>query len=323
MGDRLTARIEEQIRLIERDLASNDAGKRADAIKRAESLTTEVLEYLAGAAASYSGLASPVHGVALLWVDKLSTDLVLPPVGLVVPSAREFLGTLAQVIRLRVPDDGIWGLPVAVHEYGHFVATELRYRRIGDDDLPVAEALVEDRLRELSPDNPLRFRLGHEIFADLFATYVAGPSYLHYCIRHRFEPAREPEPGHPQARRRVAASLSMLDAMATRPGGDSLVPIAEYLRTQWSEACSVVGLATEPAEDELGIFVEELSGVVLNDAKLAYVAYKTHLPARMLGERLRRNEAVYGPVAVVLNAAWSARVSAEASLSGVGLTNRL
>jgi hypothetical protein len=143
-----------------------------------ETALFDLLDCLGAAAALRAGLADPTVVAALAWLDALSDEAAVPHVGLVVPASREWFDTNASIIRLRPSGDGMWALPVAVHEYGHFVATQLRHRFVADDSIPDYLDAVEDqlRIRARAAEIPAMFRKGHELFADAFATYVAGPT---------------------------------------------------------------------------------------------------------------------------------------------------
>ena len=119
----------------------------------------------------------------------------------------------------KLPSDGIWGLPVVVHEYGHFVASVLQSREdIGG--MPEGVVLVERRLfaKANEEELPRLYWHGHELFADAFATAVTGPAHAEYCIRYRFDPfqAHESPPphSHPTPARRMRIQFAVLDTLA-------------------------------------------------------------------------------------------------------------
>src|SRR6266508_3431553 len=85
---------------------------------------------------------------------------------------------LADIIRLRFPDLTVWSLPVAAHEFGHFVERDLTV--VDKDNVaraPVQEILSNEGAREDRHRNWLR-----EHFADLYATWTVGPAYAWACI---------------------------------------------------------------------------------------------------------------------------------------------
>ena len=81
-------------------------------------------EYLAchhGVAARRTGVDNGLCAIA----DALLDELELPPKirwpGFTVLSNSEYFDEMASIIRLRFPEVSIWNLPVAAHEFGHFL----------------------------------------------------------------------------------------------------------------------------------------------------------------------------------------------------------
>lgn len=134
----------------------------------------------------------------------------------VVPADSEFLHRATDVVRRRLPDYGLWDLPVMAHELGHLVT-----------DLKVYDAEYELRL---GVDESLRggwpgcsTAQGEELFCDVFATFALGPSYPCALLLHRLDPTApadtaDPNATHPPDAVRAMAvleALRQLDACAT------------------------------------------------------------------------------------------------------------
>jgi hypothetical protein len=201
-------------------------------------LFREGLRFIQGAMARTSGLDEGLCRVADALLHDLSARAVLHWDGFTVLDEGEFFGELAKIIRLRFPDVSIWDLPVAVHEFGHFVAQELRAQR-GDGTYryPVQALLARE-----APGSPAWWAL-QEHFADAFATFAAGPAYAAACILLRFDPMRSWEPPGPGSRHpapgwRVATILHVLREMDRAEGGllRPYGPFVERLARAWESS---------------------------------------------------------------------------------------
>ena len=205
-----------------------------------------------GAASRWAGIDAGACALAEAWLDELSARAGHRGVGVVIPAEHEFLHATTQVIRLRFPDDGFWGLPVAVHEYGHFVA-EMLVRRTSARNLPYWAFPVADLLREAAEEFPALWSIGHELFADVFAVFVAGPAYVNTCLRLRFDAMRAHDVSdtHPSAARRAQVQLRTLERMhQSMPGGGYLAGARSTLAEYWEAAVTAVGLDPAPPASE-------------------------------------------------------------------------
>jgi hypothetical protein len=206
--------------------AAPDAVLAAMLLKKGEDLVAETLAFVGGAAVRHYGLDEGITSLALGWLDKLSTDAGLSKVGVVIPASSEFTGMLTQVVRLKMPSDGIWALPVSVHEYGHFVASILE-RREDAGGIPRTVVPVERLLHDWGAEHelPRLYWHGHELFADAVATAVTGPAHPDYCLRYRFDPARADEstPTHPAPARRMRLRQERVAGRRCRPTQDRMV----------------------------------------------------------------------------------------------------
>lgn len=131
-------------------------------------------------------------------------------------ATEEFFLDLAQIIRLRFPFSGIWDLPVAAHEFGHFVAGRLNVARPdGSRYLPFQDEKKNFTEQHKDLGEEWMFYL-EEYFADVFATYVLGPAYAYTCLLLRFDPASahiEKDKRHPSYVKRAYAIVQTLRRM--------------------------------------------------------------------------------------------------------------
>jgi hypothetical protein len=284
----------------------------AELLEKGEDLVAETLAFVGGAAARRYGLDEGMTALALAWLDKLSGQANLTQVGVVIPASTEFTGMATQVIRLKMPSDGIWALPVAVHEYGHFVASVLPLRE-DVAGMPKATIPVEQLLHESGAKGelPRLYWHGHELFADALATVVTGPAHADYCLRYRFDPvsAHEATPTHPAPARRMRLQLKVLDRLAQRDVSGLLAGDAKRLRTTWSQMLAATEQSADVAPDGLldPLETKLLKLLFGGSAKLSPIHYDCHALAIALSESGLEQPQPDLSVAHVLNAAWSAR----------------
>jgi len=128
-------------------------------------------------------------------------------------SSDDFFRDFVQIIRLRFPFCGIWDLPVAAHEFGHFVAGQLNLTRMGGAHYL---AVQEYKSGFMQQNSEIREEWGfwlEEYFADVFATFALGPAYGFTCLLLRFDPAsayQQLDNNHPVYARRVHVILQTL-----------------------------------------------------------------------------------------------------------------
>jgi len=282
----------------------------AEVFLEAENLLAEFLDYLYGAAARSVKIDGGVCQLAEAWLDQLSDDADLRPVGVVIPADAEFMSTLAQVIRLRFYQDGVYGLPIAAHEYGHFVADQLVERKdrdgLPDWVFPVAAGL---RKAAEEAERPKLWRMGHEIFADTFATYVCGPAYAHAYLRPRYQAEQHRvSDTHPTVAARAGVILATLDKMAETDDAGGWLPVAAGNLRRWAKATGRFGDLT--MADELEEIAQLSWSVLEDDRHTGRLRYRTYPRACELAERLPDTlQAIEGKdsVADLLNAAWRYR----------------
>ena len=318
LGQRLRGRFELLAEGAGSSLETLDPSNREDSLRRlrgCHDLISETLGFLAAASARRINLDDGVTSLAQDWLDSLSDTAGLPKVAVVIPASSEFTGMVTQVVRLRLPVDGIWGLPVAVHEYGHFVAAQMA-RRAERDGIERTVIPVEDLAHSTASKEevPLLYWHGHEVFADAFAAVTAGPAYTHYCIRYRFDPltAHDVTATHPSAVRRVRVQLAVLDALAGRDRGGFLTGEVAGLRKRWMTGLQANGVDPDEAPDPLLDPLEnELVQLLLADVPLSRIRYRDHATAHALAEPPLDRQRQPPSVALALNAAWCRRQAIE------------
>jgi hypothetical protein len=318
LGRRLRSRFALLADAADSSLESLDPSNREDGHKRlrqGQDLIAETLGFLAAASARRINLDDGMTSLAQDWLDTLSDTAGLPQIAVVIPAPTEFTGMVTQVVRLRLPVDGVWGLPVAIHEYGHFVASQMA-RRADRDGIERTVIPVEDLLHSTASkeDLPLLYWHGHEVFSDAFAAATAGPAYTHYCIRYRFDPltAHEVTATHPSAARRVRVQLTVLGALARNDRGGFLAGEVAGLRKRWLTGLEASGVdpgeAPDPALDQLE---NDLIQLLLADEALSRIRYRDHAAARALAEQPLDQQRQPPSVAHALNAAWCRRQAIE------------
>jgi hypothetical protein len=215
----------------------------------AAGLFTECLGFLGGAVALKAKLDDGRCRIANHIVAEVRTAGELPGHAISVPAEREYVHVLSSLIRLRFPSEGLWDLPVVVHELGHAVCDQLG---AGTARLAVAAAAAEER------DPPDRYLLGRyeELWADVFGAYVGGVSYAATCLRLRFDPSTAGASNllstHPSVDRRAEAILATLEHLEQRRRaadaiGGSFEPYLAELVDAWVSELDTAGRA-RPSE---------------------------------------------------------------------------
>jgi hypothetical protein len=280
-----------------------------------ERIIAEALAFLGGATARKLHFDDGVAALAQAWLDRLSREAQLHRVAVVVPAPEESAEMESQIVRLKVPVHGVWGLPVAVHEYGHFVASELKDRGsvggVPNRVLPVESLLhgagAGDEERE---GVPALYWHGHELFADAVASTVTGPAYLRYCLRYRFDPAlaHKPEGTHPSPAVRVRMQLAVLDDLANEDEGGYLRPEARRLADAWETSVAAAAPRAPEPNPELDELARKILEIVRGATEVQQIRYANDLSARALADRTSFDaDPAEVSVAQVLNAAWVCR----------------
>jgi hypothetical protein len=232
-----------------------------------------------------------------------------------VPGDAEFLHRAADVIRRRLPDHGVWDLPVMAHEFGHVLVAHLQlYDPINDQVLNLGNTVLGGWPGYSDVQ-------GQELFCDLLATYAMGPCYACTMLLHRLDPlaAITPDPAapHPPDATRAAVVLEVL-ALLTR--GE---PADSRYRMTYSQLSAAWGELLEQVPEMPRHMLEQADSVrtqvrvVLNflDQKLKPLRYSwPSAGIRELAAALKENRppgtGIDYRIRDVLNAAWRLRLSA-------------
>ncbi len=258
-------------------------------------------------------------------IHRLSLEADIQWPRLTILSSGEFLSGMTDVIGARFPSFDVWNLPVAVHEFGHFLFERLTKPRtkelLFDEMVRDERKRIKKKLEKLVDSATLESSLQtaahhlHEFFADLFAVFTVGPAYAYTCVLLRFDPhtATRETAHHPSNAARVAAMTRGLEEMD--PG--NFLAVANTLRERWSGSVKRAGL-DEPSPEAVSA-VEETADAVLKVLRRNLskkVRYQSWPRACQLGEELMKkpvDEIVASGVIIedVLNAAWRARLERD------------
>jgi hypothetical protein len=226
---------------------------------------------------------------------------------------------MAQVIRIRFPLANIWDLPVAVHEFGHFVGTR--------DAPPNYPALLKDEGIALgTPD----WRHRHEYFADAFAACACGPAFAAACVALRFNPFADDRPGarntHPSDVERAVVLFRVL-RMLSKTKNPASIGFLDMLEKTWTESIKVSGppLLAEDATEALIDRGSDLFDLI--ERELPHAIYAGWNNAMWLSSRMANGTSSGSSqdisIVDVLNAAWHRRMtSPEKSWEGIAASAR-
>ena len=113
-------------------------------------LFEESLALVEGALVRGAKLDNGLCQIADALLDELRTKADVAWGRFTILAEGEFFGEMAQIIRLRFPEVSIWNLPIAAHEFGHFVGPELKQPGpFGTFRYPFQEELRKSRPRRV------------------------------------------------------------------------------------------------------------------------------------------------------------------------------
>jgi hypothetical protein len=207
-------------------------------------LFSECLGFLAGVLVRSAEVDEGTCAVADALLNKLQERTGIGWSRVTILGDETLFDRVAGIIRLRFPEFSVWGLPASTHEFGHVVARELRTASVLEDD--IATRPIQD-IVDAEGGGSIEGHL-HELFADMFATYVHGPAFLCRSVLLSLDPARAWEHGktHPMPAMRVHVMRMTLERM---DGGD-FKDVSTRIGETWSAALASVGEPTE-LEDRL------------------------------------------------------------------------
>jgi hypothetical protein len=229
------------------------------------------------------------------------------------PGDDEAVHRATDVIHRRVPDHGLWDLPVMAHEFGHVAAAGLAsWDARGNQVLrPVDSWLDQFHGQQRSQAT--------ELFCDVFATYSMGPSYLCALVFHRLSPVADAQAAsadsHPGDPSRVYACQWTLHRM--RGSEVELHPFDRpciLARTAWESMQATAPRSAQLTKEMQADLNTQLVGCwVAVTTNLSSLAYEWSWIIRDLVSYLEEPVAPDMPdgfsPADALNAAWLVRLS--------------
>ena len=254
-------------------------------------------------------------------------DVVVPTVS---PESESLNRTL-ELVRLRIPSQAVWELPICVHEFGHHVTRALGAARSERSVKPPIELYIEDEAAfEAQLSNSTlevaRSRL-HELFADAYATYAVGPAYPIACITCRIPADRvtRATASHPSWLRRVYLMAATLDAMSDTTGLERYRMAADRsVRPLWRQ---LTGGALP--EEGMGQYLTEMARRIVTDLlrrhaanELLYAGGDQVMSITSMLAQSQDSAALPSGTAVthVLNAAWVWRLEHGDDMGRLGET---
>jgi hypothetical protein len=283
--------------------------------KECGDLFSECLAFLEGALVRSAGLDDGICKVADALLAYLSYHADIPWSRFTIMAEGEFFTRLTEIVRLRFPEFSVWNLPIAAHEFGHFVAEEIR--KDGPSDLFMTILQGEGNLKPEERDK----RFLHEQFADLFAVYALGPAFACTCILLHFDPGTADQDGreHPADAKRVHFILGALEEMDKADWKRPYAGIIKYLREMW-QGSREAARKSEPLTPEIiGQLNNRLNELYVRvvDKRLAGVRYTSWSRASVLAPELLSDKEpaqllkdFKGEITLpdLLNAAWLCRI---------------
>lgn len=311
-GDRLRSIVNGQRARFERvNPARVSFGDLAELQKSTDRVAGEGLALTMGMLTRAAGLDDGRCEQADLFVGELAARVDRRLARMSVPGDGDSVHRATDVIRRRVPDDGLWDLPVMAHEFGHLVAGGSSSWDPGADVItaPVAAALqgLEGAARAQE----------EELFCDLFAAYTIGPSFLCTQVFHRLDPwasavARR-DASHPGDPTRVHAVLVLLDKMRGRMSPHHFDTHLYWARAAWQQMQATAppeAVLTDQQAAEVKARVASWWAVLTNH--LSGFVHIRSLVADQLVAAIRSAAAIPPAegflAADVLNEAWSVRL---------------
>lgn len=277
-------------------------------------LFRECLAFLHGGLIRQQGIDEGLCDIADHLLDLLSQRADVPWGRFTVLAEGEFFGEMAEIVRLRFPELTVWNLPVAAHEFGHFLGPKIEVVSLAGPRRPFVELLETER----QLDDQAWFHL-HEHFADVFACYALGPAFACTCLLLRFDPTQDRDSSrHPSPATRAYLILRTLERLDEDAGIQRPYrALTEFLSDAWQRSRLA---ATRPTELEGGLAakleerLEALLGLLVTNlpSRLRY-ARSEWLRAQRLADELMGDGNVRAiraddTVLDVINGAWLARI---------------
>lgn len=246
------ARLRKRIEALRRELAGDPPSLVASwqefgKLQRdADRIIEECLALVHGGLARKAGIDGGICNLTDALLDDLAEWSDVPWGRFTLLATSEFFRDTAEIIRVRYPGTSLWAMPFAAHEFGHFLGPQLRTSRDGVFEYPFQEKLrVADEARGEHVHGRDWYHL-QECFADVFATWTLGPSFVaaFVTLRSHSLGAHAETDTHPATAKRVHAMLEVLGLLATRGGGlpaRSLEAATERVAETWRAGLRAAG----------------------------------------------------------------------------------
>ena len=286
----------------------------SDVGAKAQRMASDALAFIGGVAVRQLGLDGGAGDIADALLRHVAKELRVDREFVTLPAPTEYIDVLSEVVRIRYPGNGIWDLPVAVHEFGHYAMP-----RIGIRSGQPVKAVI-DRERAI---RPYRGSFAEELWCDVFATYIGGPAYG-YSLAARLDPTvahDDVKPTHPSPATRIEAVLCTLDAVQeawSKKGhaAGSLQTFRDDVFGLWVERVTSAQQTVEPSQDERRTgtsLAREFIEILDNDEACLGNRFGDGTASREVADRLARNEppALESSMLEVVNGGWAARRATE------------
>jgi hypothetical protein len=218
-------------------------------------LFDDILAFLQGARTRGRDVDGGLCEIADAMLDELDDACELGWHRFTMLADAAFFSDDRQIVRLRFPFCGVWGLPVAAHEFGHFAAFRLGFGQ-GDKTRSLEfKSYLEDYLTNHADLGREWRAYLEEFFADVFATFTMGPSYLFTSMLLQFavSAANDATDTHPSYARRAYVMQSTLRRMNLEAdsSGD-FDQVIQLLDKCWKTALDSANspVALPPTEEE-------------------------------------------------------------------------
>ena len=264
-----------------------------------------------GALSRNAGIDNHLCHIADVLLDELSQRCGLTWNRFTILADAEQFFDLAGIIRLPFPETTFWTLPIAAHEFGHFVAKELQGRSGGRRSYPIEEFIQQE-----AQANPKLIAHLNDLFADLFATYSLGPAYAYTMLLLRLDPGKPDSFNHPSSARRAYVILKTLDLIGANQPMPPFAAVTAWLRERWRslrQSTNQPAALDDAEQQQLDSWTVRLVGL-LNANLLDEALYSrwpraaSMAPVLMSGQEM---DAICRPddaLTDVLNAAWRCRL---------------
>jgi hypothetical protein len=281
------------------------------ACKDCQPLFVEALAVLEGALARSARLDDGFCDAADRLIAEISKQAQRDWNRFTILNEGELFSNLAEMIRIRFPSAGVWDLPIAAHECGHFISTQAWERNRAGIFRHAFQDFLDANKDE--PESPPLYHL-HEYFADVFAAFAVGPAYALSALLLRFDASRpyEETDTHPNPAKRAYLILSTLKWMDRKSIFPHFGGIIDMLSKLWPPDQETRAHGDRYLDHWLGPMIER---------NFPLVRYETWTKAQVLAQRLGRGgdtktESEYS-LRDVLNAAWLARIWTPGSRAAI------